>query len=156
MVIAGVRPHKARPAPQGDSTTLSSRDGLGPFRIEMPGRTDPARSSASSNVRQPGSLLTTNALLDDVWGHQFVTRRRPQTALHRNGCRDAAIALIAAPRAIPAAPDVRANVPYPQIGACAVHEHDGLTPPVPSEQMATRASVRRRTDIIVERALFLI
>jgi len=97
MVIAGARPHKARPAPEGDSTTLSSRDGLGPFRIEMPGRTDPARSSASSNVRQPGSLLTTNALLDDVWGHQFVTRRRPQTALHRNGCRDAAIALIAAP-----------------------------------------------------------
>jgi len=29
MVIAGVRPHKARPAPQGDSTTLSARDGLG-------------------------------------------------------------------------------------------------------------------------------
>jgi DNA-binding response OmpR family regulator len=24
-------------------------------------------------VRQPGSLLTTSALLDEVWGHQFVT-----------------------------------------------------------------------------------
>jgi DNA-binding winged helix-turn-helix (wHTH) protein len=24
-------------------------------------------------ARRPGSLLTTNALLDDVWGHQFVT-----------------------------------------------------------------------------------
>src|ERR1700693_4365100 len=24
-------------------------------------------------VRHPGSLLTTNALLDDVWGHRFVT-----------------------------------------------------------------------------------
>ena len=48
-----------------------------------------------------GSLLTTNALLDEVWGHQFVTRlrlanrhqraadgarrRRPQAALHRDG-----------------------------------------------------------------------
>src|SRR5271167_58496 len=24
-------------------------------------------------VRQPGSLLTTNAVLEEVWGHQFVT-----------------------------------------------------------------------------------
>jgi DNA-binding response OmpR family regulator len=24
-------------------------------------------------VRQPGTLLSTNALLDEVWGHQFVT-----------------------------------------------------------------------------------
>ena len=52
-------------------------------------------------ARRPGSLLTKHALLDDVWGHQFVTdsvlktghqrgacgaRRRPETAaLHRDG-----------------------------------------------------------------------
>ena len=32
-------------------------------------------------VRQPGSLLTTNALLDDVWGHQFVTDSVLKTAI---------------------------------------------------------------------------
>src|SRR4029434_1935212 len=32
-------------------------------------------------VRQPGSLLTTNALLDDVWGHQFVTDSVLRTAI---------------------------------------------------------------------------
>jgi DNA-binding winged helix-turn-helix (wHTH) protein len=129
----------------------------------MPGRTDPARSSASSNpvrvrfdrfeldeanarllrdgvavalpptpfavlcalVRQPGSLLTTNALLDDVWGHQFVTDSVLRTAISelrtvldddarkprfietvsRRGYR-----FIATPSAIPAAPGVQPNV----------------------------------------------
>jgi len=32
-------------------------------------------------VRQPGSLLTTNALLDQVWGHQFVTDSVLRTAI---------------------------------------------------------------------------
>ena len=32
-------------------------------------------------VRQPGSLLTTNALLDDVWGHRFVTDSVLRTAI---------------------------------------------------------------------------
>ena len=31
--------------------------------------------------RQPGSLLTTNALLDQVWGHQFVTDSVLRTAI---------------------------------------------------------------------------
>ena len=32
-------------------------------------------------VRQPGSLLTTNAVLDEVWGHQFVTDSVLRTAI---------------------------------------------------------------------------
>src|SRR5512135_506251 len=32
-------------------------------------------------ARQPGSLLTTNALLDQVWGHQFVTDSVLRTAI---------------------------------------------------------------------------
>ena len=32
-------------------------------------------------VRQPGSLLTKNALLDEVWGHQFVTDSVLKTAI---------------------------------------------------------------------------
>jgi DNA-binding winged helix-turn-helix (wHTH) protein len=32
-------------------------------------------------VRQPGSLRTTNALLDDVWGHRFVTDSVLRTAI---------------------------------------------------------------------------
>jgi len=32
-------------------------------------------------VRQPGALLTTNALLDQVWGHQFVTDSVLRTAI---------------------------------------------------------------------------
>jgi DNA-binding winged helix-turn-helix (wHTH) protein len=32
-------------------------------------------------VRRPGSLLTTNALLDDVWGHRFVTDSVLRTAI---------------------------------------------------------------------------
>jgi len=32
-------------------------------------------------VRQPGSLLTTNALLDQVWGHQYVTDSVLRTAI---------------------------------------------------------------------------
>src|SRR5450631_3443463 len=32
-------------------------------------------------VRRPGSLLTKNALLDDVWGHQFVTDSVLKTAI---------------------------------------------------------------------------
>jgi len=32
-------------------------------------------------ARQPGSLLTTNALLDEVWGHQFVTDSVLRTAI---------------------------------------------------------------------------
>jgi DNA-binding winged helix-turn-helix (wHTH) protein len=130
----------------------------------MAKRTDPARSSASSNpvrvrfdrfeldeanarllcdgtavalpptpfavlcafVRQPGTLLPTNALLDEVWGHQFVTDSVLRTAISelRTALDDDArkprfietvsrrgYRFIAAPSAIPAAPDVRANVP---------------------------------------------
>jgi DNA-binding winged helix-turn-helix (wHTH) protein/tetratricopeptide (TPR) repeat protein len=130
----------------------------------MAGRTDHARSSASSNpvrvrfdrfeldeanarllrdgtavalaptpfavlcalVRQPGSLLTTNALLDDVWGHQFVTDSVLRTAISelRTALDDDArkprfietvsrrgYRFIAAPSAIPAAPGVQPNVP---------------------------------------------
>ena len=129
----------------------------------MPGRTDPARSSASSNpvrvrfdrfeldeanarllrdgtavalaptpfavlcalVRQPGSLLTTNALLDEVWGHQFVTDSVLRTAISelRTALDDDArkprfietvsrrgYRFIAAPSAIPAAPGAPPNV----------------------------------------------
>ena len=139
-----------------------SRDSLA--CIEMAGRTDHARSSASSNpvrvrfdrfeldeanarllrdgtavalaptpfavlcalVRQPGSLLTTNALLDDVWGHQFVTDSVLRTAISelRTALDDDArkprfietvsrrgYRFIAAPSAIPAAPGVQPNVP---------------------------------------------
>jgi DNA-binding winged helix-turn-helix (wHTH) protein len=32
-------------------------------------------------ARQPGSLLTTNALLDQVWGHQYVTDSVLRTAI---------------------------------------------------------------------------
>src|SRR5208337_1700457 len=32
-------------------------------------------------ARQPGSLLTTNALLDEAWGHQFVTDSVWRTAI---------------------------------------------------------------------------
>ena len=76
-------------------------------------------------VRQPGSLLTTNALLDEVWGHQYVTdsvlrtaiselrtaldddARKPRfiATVSRRGYR-----FIAVPSAIPAAPGVRPNV----------------------------------------------
>jgi DNA-binding winged helix-turn-helix (wHTH) protein len=76
-------------------------------------------------VRQPGSLLTANALLDEVWGHQFVTdsvlrtaiselrtaldddARRPRfiETVSRRGYR-----FIAAPSAIPAAPGAQPNV----------------------------------------------
>ena len=75
-------------------------------------------------VRQPGSLLTTNALLDDVWGHQFVTDSVLRTAISelrtaldddtrkprfietvsRRGYR-----FIAIPSAIAAAPGVQLN-----------------------------------------------
>ena len=77
-------------------------------------------------ARQPGSLLTTNALLDEVWGHQFVTdsvlrtavselrtaldddARKPRfiETVSRRGYR-----FIAAPSAIPAAPSVQSNAP---------------------------------------------
>ena len=76
-------------------------------------------------VRQPGALLTTNALLDEVWGHQFVTdsvlrtaiselrtaldddARKPRfiATVSRRGYR-----FIAAPSAIPAAPSVQPSV----------------------------------------------
>ena len=126
----------------------------------MARRTDPARSSTSSNpvrvrfdrfeldeanarlsrdgtavtlaptpfavlcalVRQPGSLLTTNALLDEVWGHQFVTDSVLRTAISelRTALDDDArkprfietvsrrgYRFIAAPSAISAAPSVQ-------------------------------------------------
>lgn len=76
-------------------------------------------------VRHPGALLTTNALLDEVWGHQFVTDSVLRTAISelraalddearkprfietvsRRGYR-----FIAASSAIPAAPSVQPNV----------------------------------------------
>ena len=76
-------------------------------------------------VREPGSLLTTNALLDEVWGHHFVTdsvlrtaiselrtaldddARRPRfiATVSRRGYR-----FIAAPSAIPAAQSVQPHV----------------------------------------------
>ena len=83
-------------------------------------------------VRQPGSLLTTNALLDDVWGHQFVTDSVLRTAISelRTALDDDArkprfietvsrrgYRFIAAPSAIPAAPGVQPNVP----GLATVH-----------------------------------
>jgi DNA-binding winged helix-turn-helix (wHTH) protein/tetratricopeptide (TPR) repeat protein len=130
----------------------------------MAGRTDHARSSASSNpvrvrfdrfeldeanarllrdgtavalaptpfavlcalVRQPGSLLTTNALLDDVWGHQFVTDSVLRTAISelRTALDDDArkprfvetvsrrgYRFIGVPSAVPAALGVQPNVP---------------------------------------------
>ena len=130
----------------------------------MPGRTDPARSAASSNpvrvrfdrfeldeanarllrdgtavalpptpfavlcalVRQPGTLLSTNALLDEVWGHQFVTDSVLRTAISelRTALDDDArkprfietvsrrgYRFIATPSAISAAPGVQPNVP---------------------------------------------
>src|SRR5271157_1942019 len=83
-------------------------------------------------VRQPGSLLTTNALLDDVWGHQFVTDSVLRTAISelRTALDDDArkprfietvsrrgYRFIAAPSAIPAAPGIQPNVS----GLAAVH-----------------------------------
>jgi DNA-binding winged helix-turn-helix (wHTH) protein/tetratricopeptide (TPR) repeat protein len=77
-------------------------------------------------VRQPGSLLTTNALLDDVWGHQFVTDSVLRTAISelRTALDDDArkprfietvsrrgYRFIAAPSAIAAAPGIQPNVP---------------------------------------------
>ena len=76
-------------------------------------------------VRQPGSLLTTNALLDEVWGHQFVTDSVLRTAISelRTALDDDArkprfietvsrrgYRFIAAPSAIPAAPSVQPSV----------------------------------------------
>ena len=76
-------------------------------------------------VRQPGSLLTTNALLDEVWGHQFVTDSVLRTAISelRTALDDDArkprfietvsrrgYRFIAAPSAIPAAPGVQPSV----------------------------------------------
>ena len=75
-------------------------------------------------VRQPGSLLTTNTLLDEVWGHQFVTDSVLRTAISelRTALDDDArkprfietvsrrgYRFIAAPGAIPAAPGVQPN-----------------------------------------------
>ena len=83
-------------------------------------------------VRQPGSLLTTNALLDEVWGHQFVTDSVLRTAISelRTALDDDArkprfietvsrrgYRFIAVPSAIPAAPGVPPNVS----GLAAVH-----------------------------------
>src|SRR5271167_1650841 len=83
-------------------------------------------------VRQPGSLLTTNAVLDEVWGHQFVTDSVLRTAINeiRTALDDNArkprfietvsrrgYRFIAAPSAIPAAPGVQPNVS----GLAAVH-----------------------------------
>lgn len=41
-------------------------------------------------VRQPGSLLTKNALLDEVWGHRFVSESVLKTAISelRTALRD--------------------------------------------------------------------
>src|SRR4029450_4782961 len=83
-------------------------------------------------VRQPGSLLTTSALLDEVWGHQFVTDSVLRTAISelrtaldddarkprfietvsRRGDR-----FIAVPTAIPAAPSVQPHA----LGFATVH-----------------------------------
>jgi DNA-binding winged helix-turn-helix (wHTH) protein len=83
-------------------------------------------------VRQPGSLLTTNAVLDEVWGHQFVTDSVLRTAINeiRTALDDDArkprfietvsrrgYRFIAAPSAIPAAPGIQPNVS----GLAAVH-----------------------------------
>jgi DNA-binding winged helix-turn-helix (wHTH) protein/tetratricopeptide (TPR) repeat protein len=77
-------------------------------------------------VRQPGSLLTTNALLDEVWGHQFVTDSVLRTAISelRTALDDDArkprfietvsrrgYRFIAVPSAISAAPGVQPIVP---------------------------------------------
>ncbi len=79
-------------------------------------------------VRHPGSLLTTNALLDEVWGHQFVTDSVLRTAISelRTALDDDArkprfietvsrrgYRFIAAPSAIPAAPGVLPNASEP-------------------------------------------
>jgi DNA-binding winged helix-turn-helix (wHTH) protein/tetratricopeptide (TPR) repeat protein len=76
-------------------------------------------------VRRPGSLLTTNALLDEVWGHQFVTDSVLRTAISelRTALDDDArkprfietvsrrgYRFIAVPSAISAAPGVQPNV----------------------------------------------
>ena len=76
-------------------------------------------------VRHPGSLLTTNGLLDEVWGHQFVTDSVLRTAISelRTALNDDArkprfietvsrrgYRFIAAPSAISAAPGVQPNV----------------------------------------------
>ena len=98
---------------------MSRPDVLETCGVQVPERTEHARSSARSNsvrlrfhqfeldeanarllrdgapvalaptpfavlcalARQPGSLLTTNALLDEVWGHQFVTDSVLRTAI---------------------------------------------------------------------------
>jgi len=77
-------------------------------------------------ARQPGSLLTTSALLDEVWGHQFVTDSVLRTAISelRTALDDDArkprfietvsrrgYRFIAAPSAIPAAPGVQPHIP---------------------------------------------
>src|ERR1700675_2240225 len=76
-------------------------------------------------VRQPGSLLTTNALLDQVWGHQFVTDSVLRTAVSelRTALADDArkprfietgsrrgYRFIAAPSAISPGPGLQPNV----------------------------------------------
>src|SRR5580765_1162540 len=86
-------------------------------------------------LRQPGALLTTSALLDEVWGHQFVTdsvlrtaiselrtaldddARKPRfiATVSRRGYR-----FIAVPSATPAAPSVQPRVS----GSPAVHAPD--------------------------------
>ena len=76
-------------------------------------------------LRQPGALLTTSALLDEVWGHQFVTDSVLRTAISelrtaldddaRNPRFIATVSrrgyrFIAVPSAIPAAPGVQPSV----------------------------------------------
>src|ERR1700757_1002171 len=83
-------------------------------------------------VRQPGSLLSTNALLDEVWGHQYVTDSVLRTAISelRTALDDDArkprfietvsrrgYRFIAAPSAIPAARGGQPNIS----GLAAVH-----------------------------------
>ena len=78
-------------------------------------------------VRQPGSLLTTNGLLDEVWGHQFVTDSVSRTAISelrtaldddaRKWCFIETVSrrgyrFIAVPSATPAAPGVPVE-PFP-------------------------------------------
>jgi DNA-binding winged helix-turn-helix (wHTH) protein len=105
-------------------------------------------------VRQPGSLLTTNALLDEVWGHQFVTDSVLRTAISelRTALDDDArkprfietvsrrgYRFIAVPSATPAAPGVQPNVS----GLATVHAPDFIGRAEPLSRLRSAWDIAR-------------
>lgn len=112
-------------------------------------------------ARQPGSLLTTNALLDEVWGHQFVTDSVLRTAISelRTALDDDArkprfietvsrrgYRFIAAPGAISAAPGIQPKVP--ELATVHVPYFIGRAEPLSRLHRAWDSACRARRAIV--------